>query len=158
MISKYEADSRVIFLVFALFLYAAKRLYPSVTQTPCVHYAILISQLRKVRLTADFSEVTQLELKCRLSNPTVRARSTLLLHLTCVCFLCASVNALLGLSGFCLSLRVSSVFSEALGGPFREEQSPHSPLHSVTGCGACPGAAACSQVCVLPAGPEIGHI
>lgn len=139
-------------------LYSAKHLYLSVTQIPYVHYTVLIVQLRKMRLTTNFSEVTQLELNADFLTPKVRAHSPLLLDLTYLCFVSASLNALLSLSGFCLSLRTSSVFSEALGDCFREEQSLYSPLHSVSRCGACRGAAACSRVSVVPAGPDISHI
>lgn len=88
----------------------------SVTQTPYVHYTILILHLRKMRLGVftNFSEVTQLELKCRFSNPQVRTHSTLLLDLAYMYFVYASLNALLNLLGLHLSLRTSSVFCEAL--------------------------------------------
>lgn len=91
-------------------MYSAKHLYLSVAQTPYVHYTILILPLRKMRLTTDFSEVTQLEMKCRFSNPQGQGSFSLLLGLTCMCFVSASLSALLSLSGLCLSLRTSSIF------------------------------------------------
>ena len=76
-------------------MYSAKHLYLSVAQTPYVHYTILILPLRKMRLTTDFSEVTQLEPKCRFSNPQGQGSFSLLLgfdlYVLCLCFLeCSS--------------------------------------------------------------------
>lgn len=71
----------------------------TIIQTPYVEVTVPILQLRKMKLLifSNSSEVTQLEVKSRFSNPQVRAHSSPFLILVHIYFGYASLNVLLKL-------------------------------------------------------------
>lgn len=118
---------------------------------------------KRLGLFADFSEVTWLELNCRLSNTQARVRSTrTLFDLTPKCFVPASLSAIHSVLECGPSLKTCSIFwgsLRSLSGR-RTLYNLLFPCHSysVPLHGSCHGSTASSWVSVFPTGSPVNQV